>query len=64
MDAREAECARIERETGAVFIPPYNHPSVISGQGTLALELAEQVRRLCLYSHLHSQKRKRHSLQS
>jgi threonine dehydratase len=26
-----------------VLIPPYNHPHVISGQGTMALELLEQV---------------------
>lgn len=28
-------------EAGAVIIPPYEHPDVIAGQGTLALELAE-----------------------
>lgn len=26
-----------------MLIPPYNHPHVISGQGTMALELLEQV---------------------
>ena len=29
-------------ETGATLIPPYNHPDVIAGQGTAALELLEQ----------------------
>ncbi len=30
-------------ERGAVFIPPYDHPDVIAGQGTLGLELLDQV---------------------
>ncbi len=30
-------------ETGAVFIPPYDHPDVIAGQGTLGLEILDQV---------------------
>ena len=29
--------------TGAVMIPPYDHPDVIAGQGTLAFEILEQV---------------------
>lgn len=29
--------------TGAVYIPPFDHPDVVAGQGTLALELLEQV---------------------
>jgi len=41
--AREAAAATIEAETGATLIPPYNHGDVISGQGTIALELLEQV---------------------
>ena len=44
MDAREAECARIQAATGATLVPPYNHPHVMAGQGTLALELLAQVR--------------------
>ncbi|KAL6757800.1 serine/threonine dehydratase [Haematococcus lacustris] len=43
MDNREAACAQLQAQTGAVFIPPYNHAGIISGQGTLALELLEQV---------------------
>ena len=35
----EALCAR----TGASFIPPYDHPDVIAGQGTAALEIAGQL---------------------
>jgi threonine dehydratase len=37
---REAIAQAIVAETGAVLIPPYEHPDVIAGQGTLALELA------------------------
>ncbi len=37
---REAIAAAIVAATGAVLIPPYEHPDVIAGQGTLALELA------------------------
>jgi threonine dehydratase len=41
--AREAMLASVVRETGATFIPPYNDPQVIAGQGTAALELCEDV---------------------
>ncbi len=30
-------------ETGAVFIPPFDHPDIITGQGTLGLEILDQV---------------------
>jgi len=30
-------------ETGAVFIHPFDHPDIVAGQGTLGLELLEQV---------------------
>uniref|UniRef100_A0A7S3QMP8 Tryptophan synthase beta chain-like PALP domain-containing protein n=1 Tax=Dunaliella tertiolecta TaxID=3047 RepID=A0A7S3QMP8_DUNTE len=43
MDAREAACKRVIDETGATFVPPYNHPHVIAGQGTIALEMLQQV---------------------
>lgn len=43
IDAREASSAQVQAETGAAFIPPYNHPAVISGQGTCCLELLAQV---------------------
>jgi len=41
--AREAAAARIVAATGAVFVHPYDDPDVIAGQGTIALELLEQV---------------------
>jgi len=44
--ARVSGCAKIQAETGATLIPPFDHPLVIAGQGTLALELLEQVPKL------------------
>ena len=41
-ESREATLARVVAETGASFIPPFEHPRVIAGQGTAALELLEQ----------------------
>jgi threonine dehydratase len=41
--AREAMASRIVNESGAVFIHPYDDPRVIAGQGTIALELFEDV---------------------
>jgi threonine dehydratase len=41
--ARETTAARVMDETGATMIPPYNHPHIIAGQGTVALELLDQV---------------------
>eukprot|EP01113_Clastostelium_recurvatum_P022558 TRINITY_DN2695_c0_g1_i2.p1 TRINITY_DN2695_c0_g1~~TRINITY_DN2695_c0_g1_i2.p1 ORF type:complete len:235 (-),score=64.99 TRINITY_DN2695_c0_g1_i2:296-1000(-) len=40
---REGTCQRIMEEHGATLIHPYNHPDVMAGQGTLALELMQQV---------------------
>src|SRR5947209_5921803 len=41
--ARETTAAAVQAETGATLIHPYDHPDVIAGQGTAALELLEQV---------------------
>ena len=38
---REAIGRDIAARTGASLIPPYDHPHVVAGQGTMALELAE-----------------------
>lgn len=43
LDARESTLAEVVKETGAVFIHPYNDYRVIAGQGTAALELLEEV---------------------
>jgi len=34
--------AEVAERTGGVVIPPYDHPDIIAGQGTAALELLEQ----------------------
>jgi threonine dehydratase len=39
---RDALGARLAAERGLVLIPPFDHPEVIAGQGTVGLELAEQ----------------------
>ena len=41
--AREAMARQLVADSGAVFIHPYDDPRVIAGQGTIALELLEQV---------------------
>ncbi|MEO6967622.1 MAG: pyridoxal-phosphate dependent enzyme [Rhodanobacteraceae bacterium] len=41
--AREETAARVQRETGATLVHPYADPNVIAGQGTVALELLQQV---------------------
>src|SRR5207248_506588 len=43
LQAREATAAAVQAQTGATLIHPYDHPDVIAGQGTVALELLEQV---------------------
>jgi threonine dehydratase len=35
---REAVVTEVIAQTGAQFVPPYNHPNIILGQGTMALE--------------------------
>jgi threonine dehydratase len=42
-DAAYARAREIEAERGLVFIHPFDDPRVIAGQGTIGLELAEQV---------------------
>ena len=38
------EAARVHAaDTGAVMVPPFDHPLVIAGQGTIGLEMAEEV---------------------
>ena len=43
VDARESTAAAIQQKTGATLVPPYNYGPTICGQGTMALELLEQV---------------------
>ncbi|WP_153435673.1 threo-3-hydroxy-L-aspartate ammonia-lyase [Sinorhizobium saheli] len=42
-DDREEISRRLAAERGASLIPPYDHPDIIAGQGTAALELIEEV---------------------
>jgi threonine dehydratase len=39
---REAIGARLAEERGMTLVPPYDHPHVMAGQGTAALELIEE----------------------
>lgn len=41
-ESREEIGRRIAAETGATLVPPFDHPWIIAGQGTCALELLEQ----------------------
>ena len=43
---REQITATLIEETGATLIPPFDHPMIIAGQGTAALELLEQAPQL------------------
>jgi threonine dehydratase len=38
-ESREQIADRIRAESGATLVPPYDHPMIIAGQGTAALEL-------------------------
>ena len=42
-DDREAIATQVMAETGATLVPPYDHPLIIAGQGTTALELLDEV---------------------
>ncbi len=43
LKSREDTAAEVARNTGAYFVHPSNDPAVIAGQGTVALELFEQI---------------------
>jgi threonine dehydratase len=45
-ESREEIGAKIAAERGMTVIPPYDHPHVMAGQGTAALELIEDVGKL------------------
>lgn len=42
-DDREAIAARELAATGGTLVPPFDHPMIMAGQGTVALELLEDV---------------------
>lgn len=41
--AREEACTKVQRETGATLVHPYADARVMAGQGTIVLELLQQV---------------------
>jgi threonine dehydratase len=41
-DANRA-CVQHQAETGALFVHPFEHPDIIAGQGTMSIELDDQV---------------------
>ena len=43
-DAAKKECLRLASINGLIDVPPFNHPYVIAGQGTIALEITRQLR--------------------
>lgn len=42
-EERLAVVAQVVEDTGAILVPPYDHPDIILGQGTVGLELEEQI---------------------
>ncbi|MFF8842633.1 threonine ammonia-lyase [Streptomyces sp. NPDC015127] len=42
VDETLAAAEEYARETGAVFIHPFDHPDIVAGQGTVGLEILEQ----------------------
>ena len=43
---REAVVADVVKETGATLVPPYDHPDIILGQGTMGIEFEREVEEL------------------
>lgn len=39
---RDAQAARLSGDRGLALVPPFDHPQVIAGQGTMGLEIAAQ----------------------
>jgi threonine dehydratase len=42
-ESREAIAARISEETGATVVPSFDDPMIVAGQGTVGLEIVEQM---------------------
>lgn len=40
---RERVAAEVLERTGGVLVPPFDHPDIIAGQGTIGLEIAEDL---------------------
>ena len=44
-ESREAIAARISQETGATVVPSFDDPAIVAGQGTVGLEIIDQIGR-------------------
>lgn len=44
-ESREAIAARLAEDTGATVVPSFDDPAIVAGQGTVGLEIAEQLGR-------------------
>ncbi|UCI09739.1 hydroxyectoine utilization dehydratase EutB [Mesorhizobium sp. B1-1-8] len=42
-DDAQQEVERLVAEEGLIMLPPFDHPAIVAGQGTLGLEMIEQV---------------------
>ncbi|PCH36076.1 threonine dehydratase I [Wolfiporia cocos MD-104 SS10] len=42
-DEAKAECARLAAAHGLIFVPPYDDPLVVAGQGTIGMEILKQI---------------------
>lgn len=42
-DEAKVECARLAAAYGLAFVPPYDDPLVIAGQGTIGMEILKQI---------------------
>lgn len=43
-DAAKAECLILAKIDQLTFIPPYDNPYIVAGQGTIAMEIARQIK--------------------
>jgi threonine dehydratase len=41
--SREGTAAAVVADTGGMLIPPYDHPDIVAGQGTAAMELLDEI---------------------
>lgn len=42
-DEAKMECARLAEVHGLIFVPPYDDPLIIAGQGTIGMEILKQM---------------------
>ncbi|KAI1140315.1 tryptophan synthase beta subunit-like PLP-dependent enzyme [Hypoxylon sp. FL0543] len=61
---REAVTMRVIEDTGARLVPPYDHPDIVLGQGTLGLEFQEQVSAMMTKAEEEDEKRKKDDVAS